>query len=266
MAFNKQHPLLLLLLLILDGFPFKAHGNYLKFDLNSRIIGGEVAEEGLAAYQVSLQTIPGSHLCGGAIINNQWIVTAAHCVAGWPADFLRIAVGSNLYKEPKAVYYPDRIHIHCNYDHPKYHNDLALLHVNSSIVFNDFVKSIELPTQMLNTSQALLLTGWGLISLWDPYPEKLQKLHMYQVQRQECGEMLKEFEDVSLDVGQICAYTKRYQGACHGDNGGPLVYENTLVGVHSWSYPCADGYPDLFVNIWYYREWLRQVLSGNSRC
>ncbi|XP_005179487.3 chymotrypsin-1 [Musca domestica] len=233
---------------------------------NGRIIGGQVAEEGLAPYQVSLQTIPGSHLCGGAIIDKEWIITAAHCVTGWPPEFLRIAVGSNLYTEPLAIYHLDRIHLHCNYDHPKYHNDIALLHVNNTIEWNDRVKPISLPRVLLNTTDPLLLTGWGLISLWDPHPEKLQKLQMFQVTNGECSKMLEEFDDLHLDVGHLCAFVKRYQGACHGDNGGPLVYQNTLVGIHAWSYPCADGYPDVFTNILYYRDWLRQTISGNTKC
>lgn len=259
-----KHGILLTLLLLVTTVTLS--NGLDKTPSESRIIGGQTAEDGLAPYQVSLQTIPGSHLCGGAIIDSEWIITAAHCVTGWPPQFIRVAVGSNLYTEPLEIYYLDRIHLHCNFDQPKYHNDIAVLHVNSTMRWNEKVQPIALPGKMLNTSEALLLTGWGLISLWDPYPEALQKLNMYQVQRNECSEMLQEFEDINVDVGHVCAYVKRYQGACHGDNGGPLVYNNTLVGVHAWSYPCADGYPDIFTNIWYYRDWLRQAMSGNSKC
>ncbi|XP_013100028.2 chymotrypsin-2 [Stomoxys calcitrans] len=251
---------LLLILLTITQAPSKSHSS------SNRIIGGQVAEDGLAPYQISLQTLPGSHLCGGAILNSEWIVTAAHCVAGWPPHILQIAVGSNQYKEPLTVYYLDRIHLHCNYDNPKYHNDIAVLHVNSSIQWNEKVQPIALPQTMLNTSDALLFTGWGLISLWDPNPERLQKLNMFQVLKKECAEMLQEFDDVAVDVGHVCAYVKRDHGACHGDNGGPLVHQHTLVGIHAWSYPCADGFPDIFVNVWYYREWLRQAMRGNFRC
>ncbi|XP_037825610.1 chymotrypsin-1-like [Lucilia sericata] len=241
------------LLIILTVIAVATHKQQLAHAKN-RIIGGQHAEEGLAPYQISLQTLPGAHLCGGAIIDKQWIITAAHCVTGWPAEFLRIAAGSNLYQEPLEVYYI-------------YHNDIALLHVNTTITFNDLVQPLTLTNTMLNTTDPLLFTGWGLISLWDPYPEKLQKLLMYQVSKNECTIILEsEFPDVRVDISHICAYVKRYQGACHGDNGGPLVYNNSLIGIHSWSYPCADGYPDMFTNIWYYRDWIRQVQSGHKKC
>lgn len=245
----------------------EANKNHLVPYYNPRIIGGQNAEKGLAPYQISLQTLPGAHLCGGAIIAPQWILTAAHCVKGWPADLLRIAAGSNQYQKPLDVYYIDDIYIHCNYDQPKYHNDIALLHLNTSINYKKTIQPIDVTQKIVNTSEPLLFTGWGLISLWDPFPENLQKLLMYHVSQEECSHILEsEFEDIQLDITHICAFTKRYQGACHGDNGGPLVFNNTLIGIHSWSYPCADGYPDLFTNIWYYRDWLRQVQSVNKKC
>lgn len=77
----------------------EANKNHLVPYYNPRIIGGQNAEEGLAPYQISVQTLPGAHLCGGAIIAPQWILTAAHCVKGWPADLLRIAAGSNQYQK-----------------------------------------------------------------------------------------------------------------------------------------------------------------------
>ncbi|XP_037943073.1 chymotrypsin-2-like [Teleopsis dalmanni] len=231
--------------------------------VRSRIVGGEIAKESEAPYQISLQTIPGSHLCGGAIIGKQWILTVAQCVSGWPANYLRVGMGSNNYTDPLVIHYPDRILTHCRYDTPKYHNDIALLHLNTSISFNSKIQAIALPLRMPNTTMELQLTGWGSTVLWGPTPELLQKLSLNFITRNECLTRLEQFDDVSVDVCHICAFSQSDRSACHGDAGSPLVSNNgaTLVGLLNWHYSCAQGLPDMYTNVLYYHDWIRQAIS-----
>lgn len=47
---------------------------------SGRVVGGKNAEIGQFPHQVSLQRSDGSHTCGGSILNERYILTAAHCV------------------------------------------------------------------------------------------------------------------------------------------------------------------------------------------
>ncbi|KAH8278441.1 hypothetical protein KR018_003400, partial [Drosophila ironensis] len=231
------------------------------------IVGGQNAVEGDAPYQVSLQTLLGSHLCGGAIVSELWIITAGHCVKGYPASRLRVATGSNRYTEPGAVYYPEAIYLHCNYDTPKYHNDIGLLRLNETIVFNDRTQAASLPTAPFTQGTSeLIFTGWGYQSAGGSTPTQLQKVQQQHLTAQTCRSMLAAYEDLELGPGHICAYRQANIGACHGDSGGPLVLEGVLMGVLNFFVPCAQGVPDLFMNIMYYRDWMRQTMSGNGKC
>ncbi|KAH8383593.1 hypothetical protein KR009_009532, partial [Drosophila setifemur] len=230
------------------------------------IVGGQNAASGDAPYQVSLQTLQGSHLCGGAIISDRWIITAGLCVKGYPSSRLQVVTGTLRYAEPGGIYYPEEIYLHCNYDSPKYHNDIGLLKLNESIIFGDLTRAVELPASPFPQSTTeLIFTGWGSQSAAGSLPSQLQKVQQHHLTSPACISLLSPYEDVELGPCHICAYRQANIGACHGDSGGPLVYNGTLVGILNFFVPCAQGVPDLFMNIVYYRDWIRQTMSGNGK-
>lgn len=66
----------------------------------------------------------------------------------------------------------------------------------------------------------------------------------------------------SLRIDTICAYSGiNGTGVCHGDSGSPLVYNGKLIGVTSWLYGCAAGYPDGFTRVSEYIDWIKDRLE-----
>nr|XP_036674327.1 chymotrypsin-2 [Drosophila suzukii] len=231
------------------------------------IVGGQNAAEGDAPYQVSLQTLLGSHLCGGAIISDRWILTAGHCVKGYPASRLQVATGTVRYAQPGALYYPEAIYLHCNYDSPKYYNDIGLLKLNQSVVFNALTQAVKLPTSSFPRGTSdLVFTGWGSQSAAGSLPSQLQRVQQQHLSSLACSSLLFGYDDLELGPCHLCAYRQSNIGACHGDSGGPLVHQGTLVGILNFFVPCAQGVPDVFMDVMYYYDWLRQTMSGNGRC
>lgn len=231
------------------------------------IVGGQNAAEGEAPYQISLQTLTGTHLCGGAIVAQNWILTAGHCVSGWPAERLQVAVGTIRYTQPGALHYPSEIYLHCSYDRPKYHNDIALVRLNESIVYNALTQAVPLATEPWprGTSQ-LLFFGWGRQSAAGDTPTLLQRVQQQHITLEECESRLAGYDDVEVGACQVCVFRQQNIGACHGDSGGPLVYDGKLIGILNFLVPCAQGVPDVFMSVRYYTDWMRQVLSGNGKC
>ncbi|XP_061386386.1 chymotrypsin-2-like [Musca vetustissima] len=228
-----------------------------------RIVGGQVAEVGFAKYQISLQGAFGGHMCGGAIIDNRWVLTACHCVDGYNPAFLRVITGTNVYFEPGAVYEVEEFYCHCNYDNPTYHNDIALLYLKEPIVYDELTQPIALPVSPLQDGDEVILTGWGDNILWGGTPDNLYKLYTKFVTYEDCYEI---FGGVPmLDVGHICTFTKVGEGSCHGDSGGPLVSNGHLVGLVNWGFPCATGSPDAHCNVYFYLDWIRKAMSQKCR-
>ncbi|CAD6994330.1 chymotrypsin-1 [Ceratitis capitata] len=238
--------------------------NYVNSIIEGRVVGGRNATEGEVPYQVSLQTFYGYHICGGAIIDKDWIATAAHCLANrYPSDVF-VATGTIEWEWPNATYASRTFYSHCRYNKPASHNDIALIHLNSSIVFNEKTQPITLPTEQMTDGDEVILTGWGSTELYGDTPDKLQLVKLKYMSHQKCKEMYDNDPDV--DVGHMCTFTQRGEGACHGDSGGPLVSGGKLVGLVNWGMPCAIGYPDVHASPYFFRDWIRRVMSGNSKC
>ncbi|XP_017118595.1 chymotrypsin-2 [Drosophila elegans] len=257
----------LLILLVLEGFSsisaIRIKGNSSEEGIfeNQRIVGGQVADDGFAPYQISLQGISGAHSCGGAIISERWVLTAAHCVVSANIQWLVVVTGTNKYNQPGGRYLLKAIHIHCNYDTPKMHNDIALLQLIEPIGWNERTQPIPLPLVPMQPGDEVILTGWGSTVLWGASPIDLQVLHLQYVPHRECKILLSGDED--CDVGHPL---RQGEGACHGDSGGPLISNGYLVGLVNWGWPCATGVPDVHASVYFYRSWIRDVMSGNAKC
>lgn len=179
---------------------------------SSRVVGGHDAEPGSAPYQVSLQGFFG-HSCGGAIVADLWILTAAHCVVGASLSQLRVLVGTNSLKEGGQKYDPAKFIVHSRYNKPEFHNDIALVKLKSKLELNDNVKAIEYSEKVVPVNATLTLTGWGRTSTGGSIPTKLQTIDLDYISHEECKRLHGNTADV--DIGHICTFTKTGEGACN---------------------------------------------------
>lgn len=136
------------------------------------ILGGVDAEERKYKYQVSLQEIgrKNEHFCGGSIISESWILTAAHCVDNGRVQKdlkrIRIVVGITHLTEKGDKYFVKSWTIHENWDKENIANDIALLETTKKIKFSSAVGPIVLATNNPPDKTITTLTGWGLTSVF----------------------------------------------------------------------------------------------------
>merc|ERR1712170_1772 len=137
--------------------------------LEGFIVGGRESRPGEMPWQVSLTRLSGSHFCGGIIINEDWILTAAHCVEGKAASSLLVVVGEHDHSATdnpsRTVLTVDRIISHEMYDQAApLDADIALLKVSSKIAFSDDVQP-ACPPEANNdyVGDIYTVSGWGTI-------------------------------------------------------------------------------------------------------
>uniref|UniRef100_A0A670IAA4 Peptidase S1 domain-containing protein n=1 Tax=Podarcis muralis TaxID=64176 RepID=A0A670IAA4_PODMU len=138
----------------------------------NRIVGGRDAEPGAWPWQVSLQVYRFGtgyhHVCGGSVINNYSVLTAAHCIKKWtdPA-FWRVVFGLHHlynYESSTVKRHVRAIVMHSGFKRSTYENDVALFKLKRPISYSDYIQPICLPnstTQLVADENPCFISGWG---------------------------------------------------------------------------------------------------------
>ncbi|KAL7286311.1 hypothetical protein TKK_0019271 [Trichogramma kaykai] len=242
----------------------------------ARINGGENALPGEFPYQISLQiNYVGhkSHSCGGSILNENWVLTAAHCVyqISQYAKTYVLSGKHSIYRIERTEQenLVEKIVVHENYSGKIGPNDIALLKLRSPLIFNEHVKPIDLPSKNSEVEGEVILSGWGAVhSHGRDTPDILQKATLTTIGLDVCNKAVEKYGDTKVVSSNIC--TGPITGgisACQGDSGGPLVKEKNgkaqLVGVVSWGViPCGFvGAPSVYTKVSSYIDWIENVMN-----
>ncbi|XP_047526431.1 chymotrypsin-1-like [Pieris napi] len=227
----------------------------------------------MANYQVSIRVHRGRkdfHTCGGSIINEEYVLTAAHCIYRKNMKEMSIVVGSHTIDKGGNRYKIKKLIPHLDYYKPTVKNDIGIVQIQGKIKYNDKVQPIELLKEMAPIGKKCLFTGWGYTDLkGKTLPNNLQMLEFETISNDDCTKQLKSSpypKLVPVNAGQLCAKRPNNKGACYGDSGGPLVIQDdknktVQIGVVSWVVPCAEQYPDVFNSVHGYYDWIQSKIK-----
>jgi len=230
-----------------------------------KVIGGAPAKLGDDPWQVAL--IDGRYsgikaFCGGSILAEQWVVTAAHCVdRGTTTGDVNILAGVVDLTKKGLRLEIDEIVIRGDYA-PNYQNDIALLHLKQSAQATKI--GLIAPTDV-TTAKTLphRVAGWGAVAEDGPMRDQLLWADVYYFNRNIC-KTRPGYSGVT--DAMICA--GRDQGnadACQGDSGGPLSAtvsgKRVLVGIVSWGQGCGrPEQPGVYTRIASFAPWIESCM------
>merc|ERR1712141_914842 len=226
-----------------------------------KIVGGVEATPHEFPWQVGL--FFNGYFCGGSIISEKYILTAAHCADGVFEH--TVVVGAHDIRasdnlEIKA-YSPT---VHPEWSPSTLSNDLAILELNENIDFeslNGNARPNCLAQSGDYSGQKALVSGWGResdtssgIARYLNYVDNLPVMS-----QAECEDYWG-----NLNEGVVCIDTTGGHGSCNGDSGGPMSIPGpkyNQIGIVSFGSAagCEIGAPAGFTEVSKYVDWISSV-------
>lgn len=248
------------------------HGFTTLEKLSSRIIEGEPAKDGQFPWQAYLFSMADAnqqigYVCGGSVITEKTVVTAAHCV--YQLFYYRIEVGSlRRWYGAQMFQFAGNATIHAGYDESTLNNDIAILTLpgTQKFTFNNYVQPIAIASVTYGSleNQLATVSGWGKDADNGTVTEYLNFVKLRVIPNAQCAAYY--VAGLVID-SNLCAVSNNPSsirpGTCNGDSGGPLISDSTgvptLVGIVSFvsSRGCETEGPNGFTRVSSFNSWIQ---------
>ncbi|NXX17426.1 FA10 factor, partial [Podargus strigoides] len=205
-----------------------------------------------------------SWFCGGTILNEYFILSAAHCVNTSEVLWVLVGMVDKEKEEPsRAMHRVEKIIAHAEYDGKTYDSDIALLKLEEPITFSEDVVPACLPEKdfakyVLRNQTYGIVSGFGNVIERARPVKRMKVLQIPYVDRDTCKLALRN----PVTKNMFCAgYDKDGKDVCQGDGGGPHVteYNGTyfVTGIISWGEGCGrQGKYGVYTNLSKFLPWV----------
>ncbi|XP_050557909.1 trypsin-like [Spodoptera frugiperda] len=248
-----------------------------------KIVGGTETPYGAFPWQVEIQMLDVDkltfeHHCGGAVIAERLVLSAAHCFDKQPLNLehIRLVVGEHRLKvqdKHEHRFLAEKVVLHPDFRKNGPHsNDIALILVSRSgngVQFNSHVRPICLPDDGITAGKWCTVSGWGFqAENTENFAPILRAAAVPVLDLNTCrkSQVLGGRQQTILD-SMICAgILSGGVDACRGDSGGPLACMTSnrwqLHGVVSWGSGCARrARPGVYTRVASYLDWIKRTAS-----
>jgi secreted trypsin-like serine protease len=247
------------------------------FDLNINplIVGGQEAIPHSLPYNAALY-IDADAFCGGALISDQFVLTAAHCTFEAYIVFVVLGAHNKSASELTQETFEstgDLIITHEDYNEDTRANNIALVKLPRPATLTASIQPIALPSVIdtdLGPDQSVIISGWGT-TIGDPSAPKsdvLKEATVTTISNLDCA---YRYGTIAVTNTTLCTSSVTGGGTCYGDAGDPLTFDSGNGPVHrglATFIPitnCTAGDPNAFIRTTHYLEWIQQHLEASSK-
>ncbi|KAM7433611.1 hypothetical protein ABFA07_016185 [Porites harrisoni] len=244
-----------------------------KKPFSARVVNGENAAPHAWPWQISLR-VNGRHICGGSLIKNDWVVTAAHCVYRNPRPSgYTVVVGAHRRTGSTAVqrtFRLKRLFKHEQFNTRNLRNDIALLQLEKPISASSKVNTVCLPRSGSKVKEGTrcYITGWGRTVAGGSAADTLQQAMLPVAAHKKCSRVNGRLLPVHM-TSMVCAGGQG-KGGCQGDSGGPFVCNEggkyVLRGAVSWGHSqCRTDHFTVFARVSSFIRWINNKMAEEDQ-
>ncbi|XP_053665516.1 brachyurin-like [Anopheles marshallii] len=245
---------------------------YRKMLPTQRIVNGQEAIPGQFPYQIALLSTfaDGTGLCGGSVLTNNFILTAAHCVVSGDTILASggtaiLGVHNRNIQEPtqqRIAFSAAGINAHPGYTLTNIRNDIAIVRMNSLIIYTDRIQPTRLPGRsdtrqfggMIGT-----VSGFGRTTDTGATSPVLMFYHNPVMTNADCN---AHWSTNVVQAQNVCVNTDGGRASCNGDSGGPLTVQDAgrslQIGIVSFGAAsgCSGPMPKVFARVTFFMDWI----------
>ncbi|XP_055594382.1 trypsin-1-like [Uranotaenia lowii] len=236
--------------------------------ITSRIVGGVKADIKEFPWMVQL-LYRGTYYCGGTLISDRYILTAAHCVLNFKAAQITVKL-YDVQHSKMVIRAVEKLHGNNGFSLDTFNNDIALVKLHNAVNVVERFVTVCLPTPGKSyANKEGTVTGWGKLANGS-LSQVLQKVQVPIMTNAQCKK--SAYRASRITDNMMCAgFPDGGHDACQGDSGGPLQIGDTslreVVGIVSWGEGCAKpNYPGVYTRVNRYLQWIKNNSRDGCLC